>query len=153
RSQAARTGRLYGQHAGNRTLPQIRLRGGGHPPRRRLPQRGIRRLIRDGAAAAGMENGAMMTPKITLTDAPTPEMRQAIADGLTAFNRSRANVNYDPRPLALLISDPRSGETVGGLHGATWISYLYISLLFVPEKMRGAGLGRTLMLEAEAEAI
>lgn len=92
-------------------------------------------------------------PKITLTDAPTPEMWQAIADGLGAFNRSRVGVSYNPRPLALLLSDPGSGETVGGLHGATWISYLYIHLLFVPETMRGAGVGRKLMMEAEAEAV
>ncbi len=92
-------------------------------------------------------------PKITLADAPTPEMWQAIADGLTAFNLSRAGIRYDPRPLALLLSDPGSGETVGGLYGTTWTSYLYIYLLFVPETMRGAGVGRKLMMEAEAAAI
>jgi GNAT superfamily N-acetyltransferase len=100
-----------------------------------------------------MEDRTMTMPKITLTDAPTPEMRQAIADGLSAFNRSRAGVSYDPRPLALLLSDQDGGAVVGGLLGSTWISYLYVNLLFVPEKMRGAGIGRKLMMEAEAEAI
>jgi GNAT superfamily N-acetyltransferase len=95
-----------------------------------------------------------MIPKITLTDAPTPEMWKAIADPLIAFNCSRADMPADkPRPLVLLLSGPDSDEIVGGLHGMTWMSNLYVNLLFVPESMRGAGVGRRLMMEAEAEAI
>jgi GNAT superfamily N-acetyltransferase len=94
-----------------------------------------------------------MIPKITLTDAPTPEMRQAIGDGLGAFNSSRIGISEEPRPLALLLSEPDSDGVVGGLYGTTWMSYLQVNLLFVPEKMRGAGVGRALMMEAEAEAI
>jgi GNAT superfamily N-acetyltransferase len=96
---------------------------------------------------------APMTPKITLTDAPTPEMWKAIGDALTAFNRSRIGEPYAPRPLVLLLSNPDSNEIVGGLHGSTGFSYLYVNLLFVPESMRGGGVGRKLMMEAEAEAI
>ncbi len=95
----------------------------------------------------------MMMPKITLTDAPTPEMRQAIEDGLGAFNSSRIGISVEPRPLAVLLSDPDSDAVVGGLYGSTWMSYLQVNLLFVPEKMRGAGIGRKLITEAEAEAI
>jgi GNAT superfamily N-acetyltransferase len=95
----------------------------------------------------------MMIPKITLTDAPTPEMRQAIVDGLVAFNGSRVGRSVEPRPLAVLLSDPDSDAIVGGLYGTTWISYLQVNLLFVPEKLRGAGIGSKLIMEAEAEAI
>jgi GNAT superfamily N-acetyltransferase len=94
-----------------------------------------------------------MIPKITLTDAPTPEMRQAIVDGLGAFNRSRIGISVEPRPLALLLSEPDSDGVAGGLYGTTWMSYLQVNLLFVPEKMRGADIGRKLIMEAEAEAI
>jgi GNAT superfamily N-acetyltransferase len=94
-----------------------------------------------------------MTPKITLTDTPTPEMWKAIADRLGAFNRSHVGDPYAPRPLVLLISDPDGGEIVGGLHGSTGYSYLYVNLLFIPESMRRGGIGRRLMMEAEAEAI
>jgi hypothetical protein len=94
----------------------------------------------------------MTIPKITLTDAPTPEMRQAIVDGLGAFNSSRIGVAVvEPRPLALLLSGPDGESVVGGLYGSTWLSYLHVNLLFVPEKMRGARVGRALMMEAEAE--
>jgi GNAT superfamily N-acetyltransferase len=100
-----------------------------------------------------MEDRAMMMPKITLTDAPTPEMRQAIGDGLGAFNSSRIGISAEPRPLAVLLSEPDCDGIVGGLYGSTWMSYLQVNLLFVPEKMRGAGVGRKLMMEAEAEAV
>jgi GNAT superfamily N-acetyltransferase len=94
-----------------------------------------------------------MIPKITLTDAPTPEMWNAIADALNAFNRSRVGEPYASRPLVLLLSDPDSNETIGGLYGSTGFSYLYVNLLFIPESMRRGGVGRKLMMEAEAEAI
>jgi GNAT superfamily N-acetyltransferase len=100
-----------------------------------------------------MEDRAMMMPKITLTDTPTPEMRQAIVDGLGAFNSSRIGMSVEPRPLALLLSEPDSDGVVGGLYGTTWMSYLQVNLLFVPEKMRRAGIGRKLIMEAEAEAV
>jgi GNAT superfamily N-acetyltransferase len=94
-----------------------------------------------------------LIPKITLTDAPTPEMRQAIVDGLGAFNSSRIGIFVEPHPLTLLLSEPDGDGIVGGLYGSTWMSYLHVNLLFVPEKMRGGGVGRALMMEAEAEAI
>jgi GNAT superfamily N-acetyltransferase len=98
-----------------------------------------------------MESSTM--PKITLTDTPTPQMRDAISDWLLAFNASRVGNSEPPRPLVLVLSDPASDEILGGLYGSTWMSYLHVSLLFVPESMRGAGVGRRLMTEAEAEAV
>jgi len=94
-----------------------------------------------------------MMPKITLTDAPTPEMREAIASRLLEFNSRRVGNSEPPRLLVLVLSDPASGEILGGLYGWTWMSYLQVHLLFVPEKMRGAGIGRKLMMEAETEAV
>jgi GNAT superfamily N-acetyltransferase len=96
---------------------------------------------------------APMTPKITLTDAPTPEMRKSIMDGLLEFNCNRTGDPEPPRPLVLALSEPPAGEVVGGLWGSTWFSYLRVDLLFVPETMRSLGVGRKLMIEAEAEAI
>jgi GNAT superfamily N-acetyltransferase len=93
-----------------------------------------------------------MIPKITLTDAPTPEMRKAIVEPLVEFNHSRISKPEIYRPLVILLSNPGSDEIVGGLHGSTSFSYLWVDLLFVPESMRGIGIGRKLMTEAEAEA-
>src|SRR5262249_38295639 len=71
--------------------------------------------------------GTLMIPKITLTDAPTPEMWKAIGDALNAFNRSRVGEPYGSHPLVLLLSDPDSNETIGGLYGSTGFSYLYVN--------------------------
>jgi GNAT superfamily N-acetyltransferase len=94
-----------------------------------------------------------MIPKIMLTDAPTPQMRQAIVEPLVAFNNSRIGRSEVYCPLVILLSDPESDEIVGGLHGSTLFSYLHVDLLFVPESMRGIGMGRKLMMQAETEAV
>jgi GNAT superfamily N-acetyltransferase len=113
-----------------------------------------RGTIDDGEPLFRTDDGiAPMTPKITLTDAPTPEMRQVIVDGLLRFNASHTGDPEPPRPLVLVLSDPASGETVGGLYGSTWASYLRVDLLFIPEPMRRLGVGRKLMAEVEAEAV
>lgn len=41
------------------------------------------------------------------------------------------------------------GELVGGLSGYTWGRWLHVSLLWVAEEARGAGLGGRLLAEAE----
>jgi GNAT superfamily N-acetyltransferase len=94
-----------------------------------------------------------MIPKITMTDAPTPEMRKAIVEPLIEFNHSRIGKPETYRALAILLSDPRSHEIVGGLYGSTAFSHLWVDLLLVPESMRGIGIGRKLVTQAEAEAM
>jgi GNAT superfamily N-acetyltransferase len=94
-----------------------------------------------------------MTPKITLTDAPTPEMRKAIADRLVEFNHARMGRTETYRPLVILLCHPESDEIAGGLNGMTSFSHLWIELLFVPESMRRTGIGRKLMAQAKAEAV
>ncbi|HMA74510.1 MAG TPA: GNAT family N-acetyltransferase [Xanthobacteraceae bacterium] len=94
-----------------------------------------------------------MIPKITLTDAPTPEMWKAIVEPLVEFNNSRLGKPEAFVPLVILLSDPETDEIVGGLYGSTLFSYLRVDLLFVPESMRRDGVGRRLMTQAEAEAI
>lgn len=93
-----------------------------------------------------------MTPKITLTDAPTPEMWKAIVDPLVEFNGRRTGSPEMYHPLVILLSRPESDEILGGLYGSTLFSYLRVDLLFVPESMRGLGIGSRLMAQAEAEA-
>ncbi|MGY3369812.1 GNAT superfamily N-acetyltransferase [Bradyrhizobium sp. GM2.4] len=88
-----------------------------------------------------------------MTDTPEPGVRDAIAGRLIAFNNSRASQPESYRPLVIILSDHGSGETVGGLWGATNFSFMHIDLLFVPDSLRGTGLGRRMMLQAEQEAI
>ncbi len=94
-----------------------------------------------------------MAPKITLTDKPEASAAKALSLLLIAFNNEKSGYEYDGLPLAISITDQESGETLGGLWGATGYGYLHIDLLFVPQAMRGNGMGRSVMRQAENEAI
>jgi GNAT superfamily N-acetyltransferase len=94
-----------------------------------------------------------MTPTITLTDSPDASAHTAILRGLVRFNEGQMNRPEDHRLLAVLLSDPATSETIGGLWGETLMSWLHVNLLFVPEPLRRTGIGRRLMGEAESEAI
>lgn len=98
-----------------------------------------------------MPDGSEMDYSITLTDANDPALRGAIVGPLVEYNSRQTGVE-DFRPLALMLSD--TGEqTIGGLWGRTAYGWLFVELLFVPEPLRGQGVGRELMRRAEAEAI
>ena len=58
----------------------------------------------------------------------------------------------DYQPLAIALRAP-SGEVVGGVHGATMWQWLMIDGVWVAADPRGQGLGRRLVLAAEAAAI
>ena len=94
-----------------------------------------------------------MFPQMTLTDAPDDNALRTISRQITEFNQAASERPNDFRPLAVLLSDPETGETLGGLWGWTSFAFLHIDLLIVPQSLRGSGLGRTMMLQAEAEAI
>jgi len=94
-----------------------------------------------------------MPPKITLTDAPTEALLKPLGTGLKRFNELRSGGPSNHRPLLILISDPVTGEGLGGLFGHTSHAYLHVDLLFIPESLRGSGLGRQILLQAEQEAI
>lgn len=95
----------------------------------------------------------MSPPKLTLTDAPAPAIRTALVDPLARFNDAQAGPQHGYRPLVITVSDPDTEAIVGGLWGNTAYSHLQIELLFLPDSLRGAGLGRRLMLDAETEAM
>lgn len=87
-----------------------------------------------------------MTVDIVAPEEPSQDDRAAILGGLVAFN----NAAYGPsdiRQLAVLLRE--GGETVGGLWGRTSYGWLFVELLFVPETLRGRGLGATLIKRAE----
>ena len=87
---------------------------------------------------------------LIVTDIPAPADRDAILDGLNRYNRDETG-GADAQPLAVLIQS-ECGATTGGLLGRTWLGWLYVELLYVPDGLRGSGVGRDLMLRAEAEA-
>lgn len=93
----------------------------------------------------------MVEPILTLTDDPSAAAQAAISDGLNEFNDAQAGFS-DRRALAILVSDPETQKTVGGLLGRTSLGVLFIDLFYLPESLRGSGLGRRIVQQAEDEA-
>jgi len=87
---------------------------------------------------------------LEMMDKPSPDDLQTITDGLNAASAGFAPP-YEKRPLTLLCRE--DGRLLGGLVGSTVWGWLYINLLWVDKSRRGAGLGRKLVLAAEAEAV
>jgi GNAT superfamily N-acetyltransferase len=90
-------------------------------------------------------------PVLTVTDTIEPRTREVIRQGLRDFNRARSRI-ADRRDLAVLVEDPETGETVGGLVGRTSRGMLFVEVFFLPEKLRGGGLGSRVLALAEEEA-
>jgi GNAT superfamily N-acetyltransferase len=92
-----------------------------------------------------------MTPTITMTEKVDSASVQKLAKELMRFNEERS-MPMNALPLLLMVSDPETNEVVGGLFGATAYDRLKIQLIYLPEELRGSGLGRKLMAQAEEEA-
>jgi len=93
-----------------------------------------------------------MTPEIVPTDSPSAADRDVILKGLIRFNDDAVGPSGF-RPFALLVKDPASGATLGGLTAMSFHGWLFVELLWLPQALRGGGLGRRLMGAAEAEAV
>ncbi len=86
---------------------------------------------------------------LVLTDQPPAGMHELVGQGISAVNAARMGVN-ERRPLAIMIQE--NGVLIGGLCGRTSWRRLTVELLFVPEKLRGHGMGAKLLAQAESEA-
>ena len=56
------------------------------------------------------------------------------------------------RPVTVLIRTQDDARVLGGLWGRTSFQWLFVELLFIPDSLRGQGLGTQLLKTAEAEA-
>lgn len=88
--------------------------------------------------------------RVTLVEAPDDALRRAIMAPLLSFNEAAAGPSGH-RNLALAVHDG-GGAVCGGLWAITAHGWLYTQMLALPDAARGRGLGRALMLGAEAEA-
>jgi GNAT superfamily N-acetyltransferase len=86
-----------------------------------------------------------------LTAVADESIRKAVLDPLVAYNKAKTGRN-DLRPLVIAIEDA-DRKVLGGLWGRTAYDWLFVELLFVPESLRGRGVGTELMVRAESEAI
>jgi len=91
-----------------------------------------------------------MDIELKLTEGVSPEDEDIILEHLKAYNVASFGQS-DRRELAIPIYDDH-GNLLGGLTGYTGRGWLYIGMLFVPEKMRGKGLAARMLDMAEQEA-
>ena len=91
-----------------------------------------------------------MEPQIIISDGPDKDSETAILAALKSYNVERFGPS-DWRELVIALRNDE-GSVIGGLSGHTARGWLYTSLLFIPEDMRGQGLGPRLLVMAEDEA-
>ena len=89
-----------------------------------------------------------MNPTIVVPESTDPQIRAALSDLMLAYNESRTGPSGFA-PLALVLQDSAGGELIGGLWGRTVYDWLFVEFLYVPEHLRGRGLGTELLRRAE----
>ena len=88
-----------------------------------------------------------MNPTRLVVDQDIPGSRDSILQLLIDYNlRSGPPPNF--KLLGILLKD-EAGQTIGGLWGRSAYEWLFVELLFVPEQLRGQGLGTSLIRQAE----
>lgn len=78
---------------------------------------------------------------------PTPAEAQVLFDGIcdeAALKKHMERI----RPFSVFIKDSR-GAVFGGASGVTYYGSLYVDMLWLKEELRGHGLGKKIMMEAE----
>jgi GNAT superfamily N-acetyltransferase len=93
-----------------------------------------------------------MSPKYKLTESPPPEAYQKMWAPLLEFNQATVG-NATARTLAVLLNDAKTDEIIGGLWAWSLWGSLYIAIVFVPEPLRGTGIGTSPLRQAEQEAM
>src|SRR5438552_18175877 len=89
-------------------------------------------------------------PRVAVTDAPDARVEAAVGEGLRRYNAEQSGID-DSRPLAVVVSDPDTNEVLGGITGRTSLGLLFIDLVFLPDELRGGGLGSRILNLAEDE--
>ncbi|MER5275489.1 GNAT family N-acetyltransferase [Streptomyces sp. NPDC002809] len=89
---------------------------------------------------------------VVVTDAPVPADVTVISDALDRFNMETTGI-ADRKPLAVLVRDPETHRAVGGLTGRTSLGLFFVDLFYLPPQLRGSGLGRVILRQAEKEAM
>jgi GNAT superfamily N-acetyltransferase len=91
-----------------------------------------------------------MTTPLSLSDTVPEAARDAILAGIKVHNEALLGPT-DRRDVFIPIS-AEDGSVDGGLIGYTGRGWLYVELLFVPERLRGQGMAARLLALAEEEA-
>jgi GNAT superfamily N-acetyltransferase len=90
-------------------------------------------------------------PHISLSAQAEPEAERVIGPALNAFN-DVATGYTDRQPLNVIVRETPDGPIIGGILGRTSLGLLFVELVYLPQQLRGTGLGAQMMAMVEAEA-
>jgi GNAT superfamily N-acetyltransferase len=88
---------------------------------------------------------------LVVSETPIRAAWYAILRGLVGHNHAHAGPT-NRRPLLIALKGA-NGAFVGGLAGHSAWGWLVVQDLWLPESLRGRGIGTALMVQAEAEAV
>jgi ribosomal protein S18 acetylase RimI-like enzyme len=83
------------------------------------------------------------------TDPKSDEM-VPIYTGLLGYNA--AQTGQTPHYLVVTLRDAHD-KVIGGVLGGTYLGWLHVQSIWVPDELKGKGYGKALMHEAEQEAV
>jgi GNAT superfamily N-acetyltransferase len=93
---------------------------------------------------------AMSHPLVQEIPDPPKHYREVIGDPLEAFNDTQLGGEWPEQGLCFVLTD-EADAIIGGLWGRSYYEWLYVGLLFIPESLRGQGVGTQLLTLAEDE--
>ncbi|MGA0530775.1 GNAT family N-acetyltransferase [Hansschlegelia sp. KR7-227] len=88
---------------------------------------------------------------ITLDDTPDEAAQNLVSEGLSRFNEVQVGP-FPASPIWVVARDD-NGALIGGVQAFISWTWLYLSMLWVDESARGAGVGSCLMRQAEQIAV
>ncbi|UPJ47904.1 GNAT family N-acetyltransferase [Bradyrhizobium sp. 200] len=89
-------------------------------------------------------------PDIIVTDVIASSVVKAIEGGLDDFIDITTGIS-DSRPLAVVLRDSETQRVLGGAMGLSSVGLLFLDAFFLPERLRGRGLGTKILTEFEDE--
>lgn len=87
---------------------------------------------------------------LEITDAVEKQDEQTVRSGLLAYNLARIE-DKNSLDLGIFLRD-KAGDLQAGLIGDTHGNWLFVKYLWVSEELRGQGIGRQMLLQAESTA-
>ncbi|PSJ60597.1 GNAT family N-acetyltransferase [Kumtagia ephedrae] len=88
---------------------------------------------------------------VRLADSHDREAKAAAGEALYRYNVERTGLD-DRIPIGAGLSDPETGQILGGLWGRTELGLLFMDMFYLPEELRGQAFGSRLLAAVEAEA-
>ena len=88
-------------------------------------------------------------PDIVVAAAPDDADRAAVLAALVSYNDKTVGRAAGYQPLAILIRDPDTQQTIGGLWGRSAYDWLFVEYFAVPDQFRGQDIGTRILAQAE----